>query len=152
MVSVKEAGQIFYSNLFEMDPSTRSLFKADMSEEETMLIQMVNESVRLLSNLEDLLDEISDLGKRHTTFNVTPDHFKVVGEAFIKTLQDVLKDKFDEPTMEVSFTPPPPTTSIITITITITITTTITIIITNTVSIITTLLVLTGITACAVIK
>lgn len=99
-VTMQVVGQFFYKTLFDMAPEVRPLFKADISSQAEMLTEMVDECVGLLVNLEQLLDVVLDLGKRHHAYKVTPEHFKFVGESLIKTLQHMLKDDFDPKTQQ----------------------------------------------------
>ena len=59
------AAQLFYGQLFELDPSLRSMFKGDMTEQGRKLMTMINMVVMSLDNLAPLLGAVEDLGRRH---------------------------------------------------------------------------------------
>ena len=95
VISLEEAGEFFYKTLFNVAPELRPMFKTNISVQAQMLAEMLNECVGLLVNLEQLLVAVMDLGRRHRAYNVKPEHFKVVGEALLSTLQRALKEEFD---------------------------------------------------------
>lgn len=90
--------EVFYKYLFELAPSTRSLFKDDMSE------QMQNMTTTLLTaisqlagtdtaDLEVLLQRMgADHYRRH---RVQPEHYGYVGHALTRAVRDVSKWHYD---------------------------------------------------------
>ncbi|CAN0034903.1 unnamed protein product [Ectocarpus sp. 8 AP-2014] len=61
-----------------------------------MLMRMVDTSVRLLNNLQELVPDLLQLGLRHNAYKVRKEHFPVVGEALIATLGLVLQNDFTD--------------------------------------------------------
>ncbi len=95
VVPIKEqAAELFYGKLFELDPSLRALFKADMSEQRRKLVAMLNAAVQGLSQLDALLPTVSELGRRHGAYGVQNEHYRTVGEALLWTLQQGLGEAF----------------------------------------------------------
>lgn len=98
-----KAGALFYSNLFEADPSLRSLFKGDMGSQGEKLMQMINGAVGSLTSLEALVPVLQGLGRRHVAYGVQAEHYDTVGVAFIKTLRQGLGQGFT-PEVEAAWT------------------------------------------------
>ena len=93
------AAEIFYTKLFEMDPSLRPLFPGDptdlkMKEQGNKLMTMLGAAVAGLSNLEALIPVLEGLGKRHVGYKVEPAHYDTVGAALLDTLKAGLGDDF----------------------------------------------------------
>jgi hemoglobin-like flavoprotein len=80
--------RLFYDLLFEIDPTTRPLFKTtDLADQRRKLIQALTMVVQGLDHLEALLPTIADLGRRHAQFGVTDVHYDTVGAALLWTLE-----------------------------------------------------------------
>ena len=88
------AAQLFYGQLFELDPSLRSLFKGDMVEQGRKLMTMINMVVISLDKLGPILETIEDMGRRHVAYGVTEAHYDTVGNALIWTLGQGLGEQF----------------------------------------------------------
>ena len=85
------ATRLFYDRLFEIDPTTRSLFKTiDLADQRRKLIQALTMVVQGLDRLEALVPTIADLGRRHAQFGVTDAHYDTVGAALLWTLEQGL--------------------------------------------------------------
>lgn len=94
------AAEIFYTKLFEMDPSLKSMFKGDMQEQGKKLMTMIATAVNGLNNLEAIVPAVQDLGKRHVGYDVTPEHYDTVGGALLFTLGKGLGDDFTDEVKE----------------------------------------------------
>jgi hemoglobin-like flavoprotein len=88
------AGPLFYKNLFEADPSLRSLFKGNMPDQAAKLMQMIGAAVGLLTDLDKLIPVLKQLGARHTGYGVVTAHYSTVGGALLSTLQQGLGPAF----------------------------------------------------------
>ena len=88
------AAGLFYTRLFELDPSLRSLFKGDMAEQGRKLMTMINTVVISLDQLGPILGAVGDLGRRHVGYGVKDHHYDTVGEALIWTLGQGLGEGF----------------------------------------------------------
>lgn len=82
-----DAAILFYTRLFELDPSLRPMFRGDMAEQRKKLMQMITAAVKGLDRLEQLVPVVQDLGRRHGAYGVTDRHYETVGEALLWTLR-----------------------------------------------------------------
>ena len=88
-----QAAVMFYDRLFEIDPSTEPLFKADgLPEQRRKLMQTLDHLVQGLDRIEDLVPAIQDLGRRHVAYGVRDAHYDSVGAALLWTLERGLGD------------------------------------------------------------
>jgi hemoglobin-like flavoprotein len=89
------AATLFYGRLFELDPSTRPLFKhTNMPEQRKKLMHVIGMVVNGLNMLDQLIPAVSNLGRRHLAYGVTDEHYSSVGRALIWTLEQVLGADF----------------------------------------------------------
>jgi hemoglobin-like flavoprotein len=86
------AAELFYGRLFEIAPSVKPLFPADMTEQRKKLMMMLATVVGGLGNLESILPAASALAKRHVGYGAKPEHYPVVGSALLWTLEKGLGD------------------------------------------------------------
>lgn len=92
------AASLFYGRLFEIDPTTRPLFdQTDMAEQRKKLMQLIGIAVRGLDRPQETLAVVAELGKRHSGYGVTDEHYDSVGEALLWTLEKGLGDQFTPP-------------------------------------------------------
>jgi len=90
------AAELFYGKLFEIDPSLKSMFPSDMTEQGRKLMAMINTAVNALDKLESIVPAVQDLGKRHVDYGVTDAMYDSVGEALIWTLGQGLGEEFTD--------------------------------------------------------
>jgi hemoglobin-like flavoprotein len=95
-----QAAALFYANLFEADPSLRSLFRGDMAAQGAKLMQMIGAAVRLLDTPHALVPVLRRLGERHAGYRVREAHYATVGTALLRTLEQGLGDAFDTDTRD----------------------------------------------------
>jgi len=89
------AATLFYSRLFELDPSTRPLFKhTNMPEQRKKLMHVIGVAVNGLSMLDQLIPTVRNLGRRHVAYGVSDEHYTSVGKALIWTLEQGLGADF----------------------------------------------------------
>lgn len=120
------AADIFYTKLFELDPSLKPMFKGDIKEQGKKLMAMLAAAVNELSNVPALIPVVQDLGKRHVGYGVTDQMYGTVASALLDTLAAGLGPEFTKEVKEAwievytvlsttmkdaaaSVTPPPPT-------------------------------------------
>ncbi|MCH8892109.1 MAG: hemin receptor [Chloroflexi bacterium] len=89
-----QAADLFYNRLFEIDPSTKVLFKGDMKEQGRKLMEMITAAVNGLNDLDGLVPVVQDLGRRHGGYGVQEKHYGSVGSALLWTLDQGLGDAF----------------------------------------------------------
>ncbi len=88
------AADLFYTRLFELDPSLRRLFPTDMAEQKHKLMLTLKFAVNSLSRLGDLVPVVQALGQRHAGYGVKNEHYNTVGAALIWTLEQGLGAAF----------------------------------------------------------
>lgn len=91
-----QAADIFYDRLFEIAPDVRALFPEDMGEQKQKLMTMLGTAVNGLTRLDAILPAVQDLARRHKDYGTAPEHYPVVGEALLYTLEQGLGDDFTE--------------------------------------------------------
>lgn len=82
-----QAATIFYDRLFEVAPSVKAMFPADMTEQRKKLMATLAVVVNGLSNLESVLPAASALAIRHVAYGAKAEHYPVVGGALLWTLE-----------------------------------------------------------------
>mmetsp|Transcript_114890 Transcript_114890/g.321069 ORF Transcript_114890/g.321069 Transcript_114890/m.321069 type:complete len:150 (-) Transcript_114890:162-611(-) len=101
------AGEILFRKIFDIAPSAEGLFKFgevtdDTYKQETFLthargvVSTVDIAVELLerNDTDTLITALRDLGAKHVTYDVKYEHFPIVGEALLHTLEQALGDEF----------------------------------------------------------
>jgi hemoglobin-like flavoprotein len=78
---------LFYDRLFEVAPSVKAMFPADMTAQRRKLMATLAVVVNGLSNLESVLPAASALARRHVSYGAKPSHYPVVGGALLWTLE-----------------------------------------------------------------
>ena len=86
--------ELFYARLFDQAPHLRPMFGSDMKAQGKKLLAMLSTAVNGLDNTDALLTVVRDLGARHVGYGVKPEHYEIVGEALIWTLETGLGDAF----------------------------------------------------------
>jgi len=84
----------FYNRLFELDPSLRRLFKANIDEQGKKLMQILGVAVSSLNDLSAIVPAVQALGTRHIKYGVQQEHYATVGIALVWTLEQYLKTDF----------------------------------------------------------
>ncbi len=98
-----QAAALFYGRLFELDPTLKPLFQGDMTEQGRKLMTMIGTAVANLNKLDAIVPAVQDLGRRHTSYGVQPQHYATVGSALLWTLGQGLGDAFT-PQVEAAWT------------------------------------------------
>jgi hemoglobin-like flavoprotein len=81
------AADLFYDRLFAISPKLRELFPADLRAQKHKLMQMISTAVGGLNDLNHLVPAVKALGARHSGYGVTMEHYRLVGEALLWTLE-----------------------------------------------------------------
>lgn len=82
-----QAADIFYTKLFELDPTLKPMFKSDIAEQGKKLMTMIGTAVGGLNHLDKIVPAVQELGKRHVDYGVKPDHYNTVATALLYTLE-----------------------------------------------------------------
>jgi nitric oxide dioxygenase len=85
---------LFYYRLFKIAPQLRPLFPAELSDQKRKLMQMMATAIAGLGDLEQIVPAVMALGARHAGYGVTSEHYAIVGEALLWTLEHGLGDEF----------------------------------------------------------
>jgi hemoglobin-like flavoprotein len=95
VLPIKEAAaDLFYKRLFEIAPQVRALFSDDLGEQKRKLMAMIATAVGGLHNLDTLVPAVKALGARHVGYGAKAEHYAVVGEALLWTLERGLGEAF----------------------------------------------------------
>ena len=88
------AADLFYDRLFEIAPGLRAMFPKDMRDQKRKLFVMMATAVQGLHDLDRLVPQVKVLGARHAGYGVRTEHYAIVGEALIWTLERGLGKAF----------------------------------------------------------
>jgi len=89
-----KAAALFYTRLFQLDPSLRPMFTRDLQEQGRMLMQVLGVAVASLDRIQTLIPTLHDLGRRHAGYGVRDENYDIVAEALLWTLEQGLGPKF----------------------------------------------------------
>lgn len=97
----EKAAELFYGRLFEIAPQVKPMFKStDMAEQGKKLMQTIGLAVNGLSNLEAIVPVVQQLGVKHIDYGVKEEHFPIVADALLWTLEQGLGDDWNEEVKE----------------------------------------------------
>lgn len=94
------AADLFYTKLFELDPSLRPLFKGDIKVQGRKLMDMLDVLVQGLDKLQTILGAVQKLGESHVAYGVQNKHYETVGTALLWTLEQGLGKDFTAETKQ----------------------------------------------------
>lgn len=87
----RQASDLLYAKLFELDPALRRLFAhTPMDDQGERLLMMVGIGVRMLGRFEHLQPSLRELGERHASYGVRWPHYATFGEALLQGLAELL--------------------------------------------------------------
>jgi hemoglobin-like flavoprotein len=90
------AGLVFYRNLFTLAPSLRALFQSDIELQGCKFMDALRFTIETLEDPAVLTPVLEALGRRHVGYGTRNEHYNVVIEALMLTLQQSLGPKFTE--------------------------------------------------------
>jgi NAD(P)H-flavin reductase/hemoglobin-like flavoprotein len=82
--------QFFYARLFLAFPELREMFPVSMAAQSDRFVTALGRFVSNVDNLALVAPSIEQLGRDHRRFAVRPEHFPLVGETLLATLQRFL--------------------------------------------------------------
>jgi nitric oxide dioxygenase len=88
------AADLFYGRLFELAPEVRPMFKRDIHAQGAMLMATLAAVVDHLEHLDAVLPTAQALARRHVDYGVRAEHYPVVGQALLWTLEQGLGQAF----------------------------------------------------------
>lgn len=86
-IDAETVGGLFYDKLFFETPEARRLFTVPREEQARKLIDMVNLIIMRLDRLDQLTEDIRELAIRHIGYGTKPEHYALVGNALLWTLE-----------------------------------------------------------------
>ncbi|HTU64951.1 MAG TPA: globin domain-containing protein [Steroidobacteraceae bacterium] len=88
------AAELFYTKLFELDPTLQLLFCDDLKARQRRFTMIVAATVRGLARVDVLLPAVRELGIRHPSISVVEEHHANVASALLWTLAKALRGDF----------------------------------------------------------
>lgn len=82
-----QAAELFYRRLFKIAPQVRPLFKGDIKAQGRKLMSTIAFAVSRLQDLPELVPTVRDLGRRHAAYGVKDEHYDVVADVLLWTLE-----------------------------------------------------------------
>ncbi len=89
-----KVAELFYEELFAIDPSLRKMFRGDMAAQRQKLLAALALVVRSLDSPEKILNPVKQLAIKHVDYGVEPVHYTYVGNALLRTLKKGLGADF----------------------------------------------------------
>lgn len=87
----------FYAKLFAENPGLKKLFPKDMEPQYVKLMDMLNAIVIRLDRLDEYGKELAEMAERHVGYGVKTEHYKMVGNALLWTLNKGLGKDWTPP-------------------------------------------------------
>jgi hemoglobin-like flavoprotein len=94
------AANLFYAQLFVLDPKLAPMFSTDMTEQRRRLMTMIGVAVTGLTRIETIVPALRNLGARHVDYGVRNEHYDTVGAALLWTLERGLGPAFTDEVRE----------------------------------------------------
>jgi hemoglobin-like flavoprotein len=82
--------ELFYTELFAIDPSLRTMFDGDLRRQQMKFMMMLALIVRSLHKPEHILNTVQHLAIKHVDYGVRPEHYSPFGNALLRTLRKML--------------------------------------------------------------
>jgi hemoglobin-like flavoprotein len=93
-LDAEAVGGLFYNRLFEIAPQLRHMFHAPVNEQSRKLLSMIGYVINKLDKLDEIIDEVAKLARRHVQYGVKDSHYSTVAEALLWTLEKGLGDQW----------------------------------------------------------
>lgn len=90
----EKVADIFYSELFAIEPKLQAMFRGDMKEQKKKLLATLALVVRSLHAPEKILRPAQNLAVKHLDYGVKPEHYTLVGNALLRTLSKGLGEHY----------------------------------------------------------
>ncbi len=100
LVIKEDVAALFYTRLFELDPSVRALFKGRLDFQGEKLMTTLNVVVNSLEDLTAVEAMLQAMGKRHIIYGVQAAHYETVGVALLWALRHSIGEEFSSETEE----------------------------------------------------
>ena len=77
----------FYARLFELAPAARELFPAELQSQQEKFAQTIATIIGFVDDPATLIGGLRQLGARHVAYGTQPQHYALVGEALLWSLE-----------------------------------------------------------------
>ncbi len=93
---VETASELLYERLFEIAPELRAMFRSDMAGQGMQFKSTLRVIVQRFDDPETLRPYLEDLARGHAAYGVTPEHFRLMGQALIWAMRKTMGEEFPE--------------------------------------------------------
>jgi hemoglobin-like flavoprotein len=93
---LQHTGRIFYTRLFELDPSLNELFKGDLDQQSLNFMKIMQSLVDSLETLEEVKPTLENMGVRHVGYGVQDEDYALFGQALLWALAQKMKHEFTD--------------------------------------------------------
>ena len=90
------AGVLFSEELFEIDPDLRMLFQKNINSDGQKLVALITFAVHKIHNLDELIPDVSALGRGIKKYRVHPGQYMTFATALLATLEKTLDDEWND--------------------------------------------------------
>jgi hemoglobin-like flavoprotein len=92
--------EIFYAKLFGAAPHLRSLFKSEPKAQAEKLMAALDAVVRNLEQPAENAAMLVEMGKRHAQYGAKPEHYALVTDLLVQSMQELLDAEVEPPALE----------------------------------------------------
>jgi len=96
----QSTAELFYSRLFETNPSLRPMFMSDMRGQARKFISMVRVVVTHMDQIDQVTPAVEAMGRRHSGYGVENRHYEAFGKALTWAMEETLGPAFDAQTRD----------------------------------------------------
>lgn len=89
----------FYKRMFKHNPEVKHIFNISNQHNGRQKVALIEAIIGYAKNIEDLSAikaVVEKIAHKHTSFNIQPEHYKIVGLHFIETLRELLDKLFTQ--------------------------------------------------------
>ena len=86
----------FYAHVFATHPRMQRLFPIEMAQEKRKLLKALVLVVKSLRRPDVLPTALTELGRRHTHWDTTAEHFPIFCDALVSVMADVAGDRWND--------------------------------------------------------
>ncbi len=88
--SDQRLAETFYAKLFARAPQLRPLFKGEPQAQAQKLMSALDAVVRSLEQPAENASMLAELGRRHAQYGARPEHYTLVVDLLVESMQDLL--------------------------------------------------------------
>ena len=89
----------FYNRLFTQNPEAKNIFNMSnqaSGKQSFALFSAIAAYAKNLDNVEQLLTMVERIAQKHTSLNIQPEHYDLVGHHLIETLRELVPEQFTQ--------------------------------------------------------